>query len=72
MTVTYERKGSIAYITLARSESLNAMNRLMYRETNEAFARLNQDDEARVAVFSSSCEKAFCASVMYAILPFLS
>ena len=30
MTVTYERKGDIAYITLARPDALNAMSRAMY------------------------------------------
>jgi (E)-benzylidenesuccinyl-CoA hydratase len=63
MTVTYKREGSIAYITLARGESLNAMNRQMYKDANAAFEQLNQDDEAKAAVFSSACEKAFCAGV---------
>jgi enoyl-CoA hydratase/carnithine racemase len=39
------------------------MDRQMYRKVNEAFHRLNSDDDAAVAIFSSDCEKAFCAGV---------
>ena len=63
MTVTYERKGPIAHITLARGDSLNAMSRRMYADVNEAFQQLNEDDDAKVAVFASSDPDAFCAGV---------
>ncbi len=63
MTVTYERKGSIAHITLARSDAMNALDRGMYRAVNDAFMQLNEDDEAKVAIFSSSNPDAFCAGV---------
>ena len=63
MTVTYERKENIAYITLARGEALNAMNRHMYAAVNTAFQRFNEDSEAAVAIFSSSDPDAFCAGV---------
>ena len=63
MTVTYERKGDIAYITLARPDAMNAMSRAMYRAVSEAFMELNEDDEAKVAIFSSSNPDAFCAGV---------
>jgi len=63
MTVTYERKGPIAHITLARADAMNAMDRGMYKAVNEAFMQLNEDDEAKVAIFSSSNPDAFCAGV---------
>jgi len=63
MTVTYERKGSVAHITLARADAMNAMDRSMYKAVNEAFTKLNEDDEAKVAIFSSSNPTAFCAGV---------
>jgi len=63
MTVTYQRKGNIAHITLARSDAMNAMDRGMYKAVNEAFEQFNEDDEAKVAIFSSSNPDAFCAGV---------
>ncbi|MDH3440879.1 MAG: enoyl-CoA hydratase/isomerase family protein, partial [Gammaproteobacteria bacterium] len=63
MTVTYKRKGAVAYITLARADAMNAMSRDMYKAVNEAFMQLNEDDEAKVAIFSSSNPDAFCAGV---------
>ncbi len=63
MTATYERKGPVAYITLARSDAMNAMDRRMYKAVNEAFYKLNEDKEAKVAILSSSNPDAFCAGV---------
>ena len=63
MPVTYKREGDIAYITLSRGDSLNAMDRAMYGEANQAFHRFNDDDKAKVAIFCSSCPDAFCAGV---------
>ncbi len=63
MTVTYEQKGAIAYITLARPEAMNALDRGMYRALNEALMHFNEDDETKVAIFSSSSPDAFCAGV---------
>ena len=63
MTVTYKRKGPIAHITLARPDAMNAMSRDMYKAVKEAFMQLNEDDEAKVAIFSSNNPDAFCAGV---------
>ena len=63
MTVTYERSGEIARITLARGGARNAMNRGMYAATNAAFRRFHEDSEANVAIFSSNDADAFCAGV---------
>ena len=63
MTVKYERRGETAHIILARNEALNAMDRDMYSAVNEAFHEFHADDAAKVAVLSSSNERAFCAGV---------
>lgn len=63
MNVVYENREGIVQIRLSRGDSLNAMNRQMYADVNDAFRRLNDDDEARVAIFSSDCAEAFCAGV---------
>jgi len=59
--VLYERKGHIAIITLNRPEKLNAMNREVVAGLNQAWDVFSEDEEARVAVLTSACEKAFCA-----------
>ena len=63
MTVLYERRDATAHIILAREASLNAMNRQMYAALNDAFHAFNADADARVAILSSSDERAFCAGV---------
>ena len=68
MTVTYHCQDGIAEITLDRPESLNALNRPMYDEINEAFRRFLADDDASVAIFCSSCERAFCAGICVGVL----
>ena len=63
MSVHYIRNDAVAHIRLARGDSLNAMDRAMYRDTNAAFRKFQDDPEARVAILSSSNEEAFCAGV---------
>ena len=63
MSVTYSCESGIAEISLDRPESLNALNRDMYRQINEAFHRFLADDDAAVAIFCSRCDRAFCAGV---------
>lgn len=63
MSVTYSCESGIAEISLNRPESLNALNRDMYRQINDVFHRFLTDDDAAVAIFCSSCDRAFCAGV---------
>ena len=63
MPITYERDGEIANIVLTRPESLNAMDREMYRDANAAFSAFNDDEAAKVAVMSSACDTSFSAGV---------
>ncbi|HIG41701.1 MAG: enoyl-CoA hydratase-related protein [bacterium] len=53
-TITYEKKGQVAYVTLNRPEKLNAMNDVMHRELAETWVDFRDDDELRVAILSGN------------------
>ena len=53
-----EHKG---YITLNRSEKLNAMPRQMYEEISAALQTLDQDEDVRVMIVRGAGERAFSA-----------
>lgn len=63
MPVTYERRGDIGFVTIARGDALNAMDRTMYADANRAFRSFLDDDEASVAILHSTCAEAFSAGV---------
>ena len=47
--VLYDQEGPIVTITLNRPEALNAINRQLRQEMNEAIVRFDRDPEARRA-----------------------
>lgn len=59
--VIYRNRGQIADIILNRPDKLNAMDKDMVKGLNQAWVRFNADSEARVAIVSSSNDKAFCS-----------
>jgi 2-(1,2-epoxy-1,2-dihydrophenyl)acetyl-CoA isomerase len=59
-TVLYEKKGSIAVVTLNRPEKMNASTDLMYEELLDCFARVDGDEDVRVLIITGA-GKAFCA-----------
>lgn len=59
-TVLYEVQNRIATITLNRPEALNAINRQLRADLREAILRLDQDNEAWVAIVTGA-GRAFCA-----------
>ena len=59
-TMTYERKGRIAYIMFNRPQSLNAVNRQFEDDLHEALLEFDVDDEAWVAIIHGA-GRAFCA-----------
>jgi enoyl-CoA hydratase/carnithine racemase len=58
--IVYEKEGQLVIITLNRPEALNAINRQLRQELNEAIVRFDRDDEARVAIITGA-GRAFCA-----------
>lgn len=60
--VDYERKDAVVFITMKRPERLNAFGSGLAAGLREAFARFEEDAEARVAVLSGA-GRAFCAGV---------
>lgn len=59
-TISYEKKGKIAYITLARPQVLNALNDTMNRELMEALGEFDADEQAWVAILSER-GRCFCS-----------
>ena len=57
--VLYEVKDQIAWITLNRPESLNAVNRDMVRAIVGYCRQANEDRNVQVVIFRANGEKAF-------------
>jgi enoyl-CoA hydratase/carnithine racemase len=62
-TIIFETRDQIAFITLNRPDSLNAMNRQMTRELVDVCQQLEEDSGIRVAIFTGAGEKAFSAGM---------
>lgn len=57
----FEIDGAVAWITLNRPESMNAMSGDMMRGLAEALERCSSDDDVRAVVLTGAGERAFCA-----------
>ncbi len=57
----YEKKGRIAYITLNRPESRNAMNAEMWDGLIKAWTDVGEDPNIWVAIVTGAGDKAFCS-----------
>jgi len=60
-TILYEKKGSLAWVTLNRPRFLNVYNVQMRDELFEILGAIRDDREVRVVIFKGAGEKAFCA-----------
>ena len=60
-TLMYEKKDSIAYVTLNCPQALNVYNIQMRDELYQVLGAIRDDDEVRVAIFKGAGDKAFCA-----------
>lgn len=61
--VLYEVKSQIAWITLNRPESMNAINQAMAGEIVNACGRAEEDEGVRLIVFKGAGEKSFSAGM---------
>src|SRR3954463_7418036 len=59
--VLFEKKNSIAYVTVNRPKVLNALNMATMEELRTAFHDIKNDASVRVVIFTGAGEKAFIA-----------
>ena len=59
--VEFEHSNHIATVTINRPEARNAMNPEVIVRLHEAFHQVEHNDEIRVAIITSTGDKAFCA-----------
>jgi enoyl-CoA hydratase len=60
-TITIERRGAVAVLTINRPDKLNALNNAVHREGVIALDELKRDDSVRVLVITGSGPKSFIA-----------
>ena len=60
-TITVERRGAVAVLTINRPDKLNALSSAVHREGIAALDELRSDDSVRVLIVTGSGEKAFIA-----------
>lgn len=60
-TIIYEKRDSIAYVTLNRPQFLNAYNIQMRDDLYQVLGAIRDDSEVRVAILKGAGKKAFCA-----------
>src|SRR5438270_2293140 len=59
--ILFEKKNSIAYVTVNRPKVLNALNMATMEELRAAFHDIKNDTSIRVVIFTGAGEKAFVA-----------
>jgi enoyl-CoA hydratase/carnithine racemase len=59
--VSYEHRGPVAWVTINRPDSRNALDAEVRAGLWEVTHRFNDDDAARVLVLTGAGERAFCA-----------
>ena len=60
-TITVERRGAVAVLTINRPDKLNALNKKVHEESVAALGELKNDDTVRVLVITGAGEKSFIA-----------
>ncbi|MEO7538819.1 MAG: enoyl-CoA hydratase/isomerase family protein, partial [Pyrinomonadaceae bacterium] len=60
-TITVERRGRVAVLTINRPDKLNALNKQVHSEGVAALDELRRDDEVRVLVITGAGPKSFIA-----------
>ena len=62
-TITVERDGHVAWVSLDRPAALNAFDATMQTELRETWRAFRTDDDVRVIVLTGAGEKAFCVGI---------
>lgn len=60
-TITVEKRGGVAVLTINRPDKLNALNSKVHAEGVDALDALRKDDEVRVVVITGAGQKSFVA-----------
>lgn len=60
-TITVEKRGKVAVLTINRPDKLNALNQSVHAEGVAALDELRKDDSVRVVVITGAGEKSFIA-----------
>ena len=60
-TITVEKRGKVAILTVNRPDKLNALNKQVHAESVAALGELRKDDSVRVLVITGAGEKSFIA-----------
>src|SRR5258708_14079629 len=60
-TVTYEKKGGIAYVTLNRPKVLNALNKTAVADLRAAFEDARDDSSLHGVILTGAGDKSFIA-----------
>ncbi|MET0899993.1 MAG: enoyl-CoA hydratase-related protein [Mycobacterium sp.] len=61
MSVTYEIRNGVAWLTINRPEARNSLNRAVRDGLFDGVRRFNDDTDAKVLVLTGAGDKAFCA-----------
>jgi enoyl-CoA hydratase/carnithine racemase len=60
-TLLFEKRESLAYVTVNRPEKLNALNQIVLDELSDCFGVIQKDEKIRAVILSGAGEKAFVA-----------
>ena len=60
-TITVEKRGKVAILTINRPDKLNALNKTVHAEGVAALDEIRRDDSVRVLVITGAGEKSFIA-----------
>lgn len=67
-TIRYQKKGRVAYVTLNRPDSDNAIDQDMAAALRESCRRIVEDSDVSVVVISGAGERSFCSGEDPAVL----
>lgn len=61
MSVTYDVRNGVAWLTISRPEARNSLNKAVRDGLFDGVAAFNDDNDAKVLVLTGAGDKAFCA-----------